>query len=204
VNIVHQPCKEVNSISVVSRTLLGAIRRGFRTNAYRVHVQDVDELYRCVGSIHPQSEITPMRPLDADDCSVSISAELPPSVLNGHELQLEVTVTNKGSCTLLSTPPHPVNVAFELADADGVTVGCLENRRAPLLDPIGPGQEVLVQVRLQVPDEPGSYTMTITLVQVSICWFNALSPENELRAAFVVDGRPNGTLTAYASHAAQR
>ncbi len=203
-NIVPLPCKEVNSLSLVSRSLLGAIRRGFRTNAYRVHVQDVDEIYRSIGSIHPRVEITPMHPLDESDCCVSISVDLPERVLRGQDFEAEVRVTNNGARTLFSAPPHPINLAFNIADADGHNVGPLDNRRAALLEPIPPGQDVVAYINVQAPDDVGTYTLTVTLVQESICWFNAIDPENEFRADFKVVGArivdelgPNKSIAAF-------
>jgi hypothetical protein len=104
-------------------------------------------------------------------------------------VEAEVTVTNDGSRTLLSVPPHPVHIGFQLTDAGGAVVGELEQRRAALPDPIAPGESVRLPVRLAAPDEPGHYALTFTLVQESIRWFDAVDPHNATRVPLLVAKR---------------
>ena len=65
---------------------------------------------------------------------------------------------------------NPVNLAYHWLDSTGKII-VLDGIRTPLPTDLAPGSSVNLQARIQAPDQPGSYTLQLTVVQESVAWF---------------------------------
>jgi len=65
---------------------------------------------------------------------------------------------------------NPVNLAYHWLDSNGKMI-VLDGIRTPLPNDLAPGSSVNLQARIQAPDQPGSYTLQLTVVQEQVAWF---------------------------------
>lgn len=87
----------------------------------------------------------------------------------GQEIKVPVRVQNPGTETWVSAGKFPVTVSYKwFKQADMLPI---EGERTLLPKPVGPGQSVDVNVRVVAPNQPGDYTVRITLVQEAVAWF---------------------------------
>jgi hypothetical protein len=176
------PCKELNSLCLIPRALLGSLRRGFRTNAYRLHVQDRHDMFRLIGNVRPGGDATPMNEMPIDDCRIDIHATAPSVVAAGSAFNAELSIENLGASVLFTAPPYPVNIGYSWRDIEtGEPVGNLDARRAALPEPIAPHRTTSVLLALRSPEAPGTYALTITLVQEWVRWFDGVDAINAER-----------------------
>lgn len=89
--------------------------------------------------------------------------------------EIPVEVTNHSTQWLCSRPPYPVHLAYHWLDAAGGTTVVFDGNRTLLLPSLGPGCRGSHQVSCQSPSTPGLYRLTITLVQESVFWFDAVA-----------------------------
>ncbi len=99
----------------------------------------------------------------------------------GAELGVPTTIVNRSRWWLSSAfPYHPVHVAYRIYAADGSMV--VENgHRTKLAAPLGPNGSVTLDTTVELPAEPGAYTLAVTLVQEAFAWFDELDPHCVLR-----------------------
>jgi hypothetical protein len=186
-NIVPLPVKEVNSVAVVPRGLLGALRRGFRTNRYRTAVHDRDNMFRQIGSLHAGLGITPMGPLDAEDCRITVQIAAPTTVRNGEAFDVVLDITNHGSRTFFSAPDYPVTIGMQgqlVTDAEQCVV--LDEQHDSLPEPLAPGCTLHYVMTLRAPEQHGECTLTFSLVQEALCWFHDIDAGNAASATVFV------------------
>jgi acetolactate synthase-1/2/3 large subunit len=176
------PCVELFTLSLVPRKFLRGLHRGFRTNATRVSGQDREDMFRAVGSIHPQCDFTPMDAMPPDDCRCVITVRAASEIVRGAGLAVEVEVTNCGPVTLLTAPPHPIHLGYRWLGLDALTadpeVDCL---RFPLPQALAPGGRLKWKVSLPTPSASGSYSLAFSLVQEWVAWFDELNNVNGCR-----------------------
>jgi len=87
-----------------------------------------------------------------------------------------VTIFNRTRWWLSSAfPYHPVHVAYRVLDAGG-TIVVADGHRTVLPAPLGPGQSVALDVKVELPAVAGEYVVSITLVQEAFAWFDELNP----------------------------
>lgn len=171
---VELPCQEINTVASVPRILLGALRRGFRTNAMRTSIQDRYDVFRQVGNVHPVQPMTPMRALEPAEARIRFDALAPREVLAGERFLVEASIVNEGPRTLFTAMPFPVFVGYRwLLEADGAEVEALDERRHALPQPILPGATLRLTIPLVAPSAPGAYRLRMTLVQEWLRWFDA-------------------------------
>jgi hypothetical protein len=165
------PCHEINGLSIISRDALQALRNGFRTNDYRVSVNDRREMFRLVGGIQPTSLITPMEPLDSDDRAVRMTGDLDHSTLRPNQTAtFSLAIENRGSQTLFSNPPYPILIAIQWIGAYTRETTASERRALP--KPIAPDGRLDCALPIVAPDAPGAYVLRVTLIQEWIAWFD--------------------------------
>ena len=89
-------------------------------------------------------------------------------------LQVGVDVRN-GSISWLSSqfPYEPVHLSYRWFDRAGSRV-VDEGHRTPFPNPLGPGQEVHLDVTVQLPAEAGEYELALTLVQEHFAWLDEI------------------------------
>ncbi len=84
---------------------------------------------------------------------------------------VECTITNLGQDALShSSPTKLVNAAYRWRDAQGrLVVG--DGQRTPLPETIAPGASATIDMQIEPPLYPGSYTLEIDLVAEQYAWF---------------------------------
>jgi len=189
------PCQEVNSVARVPRSFIGALRRGFRTNAMRTSVQDREDVFRQVGNIHPSQPMTPMTELARDDARIRFDAVAPSEIVAGERFSLEVSVRNEGSRTLFTAMPFPVLVGYRWlkADREG-EVEALDERRFALPEPLAPGASCTFPMTVAAPSLAGTYRLRMTLVQEWIRWFDADDAAMRVELTLAVSPRRKSTI----------
>ncbi len=91
----------------------------------------------------------------------------------GQEIRIPVRVENPGSETWVSVGRYPVTISYKWFN--GTVMLPIEGERTVLPGPIGPNQALNVEVRVVAPNQPGNFTLRITLVQEAVAWFMAKS-----------------------------
>ena len=112
------------------------------------------------------------------------------SAAPGHTLDFPLEVRN-GSRSWLSSefPHHPVHVSYRWFDEAGTRTGA-EGRRAGLPEPLAPGRAAAVTAVVDVPTEPGRYTLVLTLVQDGFAWLDDVDPACCARLPAVIAEAP--------------
>jgi hypothetical protein len=173
------PCVEVNSLCIVPRSLLAALRRGFRTNASRVAVQDRQELYNVVGNLQATTEWTPMHGLRNEECKTSIIATAPSSVRIGQKIEIDVKIQNLSEVVYFAAHPHPINLGSRWRNQDGSLAGFEMEERRQLLDrPLLPGATLSIKLQVNAPEVAGDFLLAVSLVQEWIAWFDEIDASN--------------------------
>lgn len=103
----------------------------------------------------------------------------------GQVLEIAVDVANGSPWWLSSGFVHPVNVSYRWLGGDGAPT-TIEGRRTNLPEPLAPGGSARVGVAVELPNEPGRYTLVLTLVQEHFAWLDDLDPTCTARVAAVV------------------
>jgi hypothetical protein len=87
----------------------------------------------------------------------------------GEDIKVPVRIDNPGTEIWASAGRLPVNVSYKWFK--GADMLPIEGERTLLPASIGPKQTAMVDVRVIAPNEPGDYTLRITLVQEAVAWF---------------------------------
>jgi hypothetical protein len=175
------PCVELQTLSLVPQKFLRGLRRGFRTNATRVSVQDREDMFRAAGSIHAKWGFTRMDALLPEDCRCVMTVKAPGEVTAGKEFPVEVEVINCGPVTLLTAPPHPVHLGYRWRRLDVDTETQVDYSRFPLSQALAPGRKLKWDVNFPAPSKPGSYDLVFSLVQEWVAWFDEVRNTNGYR-----------------------
>jgi acetolactate synthase I/II/III large subunit len=173
------PAREIYDIVLVDRDLIEGIRCGFRTNTQRVNERDQLALFDAVG-VQPTRLWASGDPLRPEECRVTIDATTPVTMEPGKIVEIQCVVTNGGTAPLVSAPPNPVHLSYKWLDPDSRTGRPdIEGWRTRLPRALFPGQHVIVTLRVQAPNDEGSYILKLTAVQEQVAWFDNLSAENQ-------------------------
>lgn len=116
--------------------------------------------------------------------------EAPARLPVGATASVLVELSNRGTEVLASAAPFPVVCSYRGADAVGTPLE-QEGLRTPLPFALAPGDAVTLPVRIEAPDQPGTYTLTVTAVQEGIVWFDDVDPTNA--TSFPVEVVPGPT-----------
>jgi FkbM family methyltransferase len=105
-------------------------------------------------------------------------------------LRVGVDVRNGSSSWLSSQFPYePVHLSYRWFDRAGSRV-VDEGHRTPFPKPLGPGQEVHLDVTVQLPAEAGEYEVALTLVQEHFAWLDEIDARCTARVPATVTAGP--------------
>ncbi len=108
------------------------------------------------------------------------------SIAPGATLDLRVTVRNDGETPWSSRGPLAVNLGYHWLDGAGEIV-LFEGRRTAFAEEVAPGATVEVEMAVEAPDRPGSYTLELDLVRERISWFSRRGADTHRVAVEVVE-----------------
>jgi hypothetical protein len=172
------PFREVSDVIVAPRSLVHAVKTGFRTNPLRVSESDELQLFRDVG-IEPRRLWAVNERLTPDQCKVRIDANVPASLICGKLTLLECTVQNTSDTFLSSELPWPVYLSYRWKGTYGSTrVDSSGGNRNRLPCMLTPGSSIRCRMELSAPDTEGEFEIFITLVQEHVAWFDDIHPSN--------------------------
>ncbi|HEX6417599.1 MAG TPA: DUF4915 domain-containing protein [Acidimicrobiales bacterium] len=186
------PCAEAYDVLVVGPRVVRAVRTGFGTNAARAveqHRGRDGAAGRAAGAagaslplVTPRAAATlaamgePVDEVTAARCGVR--ATLPAVVQPGEVTTWEVEVVNHGDRPLGTVPPRPVKVGarwFRHVGADPAADPAggepITNPLVPLPRTLPPHTRTAVPLPVEVPGEPGRYSVRIALRQPGRGWF---------------------------------
>lgn len=150
---VRLPCLEVYDLVVVDDELLAGLRRGWDTNVLRVEPDVRSDAH------------------DPTALGATVALSAPDRWPRPDEfVEVPCRVTNTGSARLVSAPPHPVHLAYRWR-GDAVTD---EGHRTVLPRPLEPGETQSLLLRLGGPPAPGTWTLSVGLVQEGVLWLDDL------------------------------
>jgi hypothetical protein len=103
------------------------------------------------------------------------------SISAGSERNLSVTIHNNSDERWMGDTYHRINASYHWARLSG-EVHTFDGCRTQLPDEgIMPGEVLALDLRVLAPEEPGCYTLVLTLVQEGVCWFE----EREFKPALL-------------------
>jgi hypothetical protein len=135
-------------------------------------------------------------PIEAAEMRVRIAATLPPHFYAGEQADIEATVANRGNATYGSLGTYPVFFCYRWYDEAGAIVELGHFGHTSFARALGPGEATTVVTSVHAPLSPGSYTLSFTLLQHDVAWFDAAHPANAFRSDVVVEPRPAYVLPA--------
>ena len=121
-----------------------------------------------------------MGALPPAELQARVVADVPGRVGAARTMRLTCSVTNHGSRTFRSSAPHPVRLAARWHDAAGNEVRTID--RGELAAALRPGAHQELDLFTPTPDEPGTYTLTVGLVQELVAWFDDVDPASATTA----------------------
>lgn len=96
---------------------------------------------------------------------------IPRRMTAGETRLANVRFENAGTAPMRHAGTNPYTLAVRWHDAAGTLVE-LEDCRTPLPIDLPPGRSLTLPVRLRVPDSPGSYTLTLLMVEEDVRWLD--------------------------------
>jgi hypothetical protein len=178
------PCASIYDVVVAPVMAIEGLRRGFGTNPQRVAAGAPSRLMTEVGEKGILDGVG--SPLRLDGTATRILCEPPSSMGTGESRSLRIIVHNIGTSALASVLPYPVYLSYRWIDDAGTQI---DGARVVLSHALLPGGSVSCEIDLQSPDLPGTYDLSISLVQEEIVWLEDLAPSNGLRfRVFVAEG----------------
>lgn len=99
--------------------------------------------------------------------------DAPSDVPGGAVFHVTIALENRSNAVWTSVSQFPVHASYHLSrrGTGGDVLQSFDNMRTPLPSEIGPGEEVILEVGVAAPSEPGEYVAEIDLVHESISWF---------------------------------
>lgn len=101
------------------------------------------------------------------------SHSTPDTLQPGAQIQVPITLTNRGSLTWPNGGLNPVNVTYHWYDASWQIVEWGTGLRSSLPQEIATGQTITVTATLKAPTTPGIYNLLWDMVQEGVVWFSA-------------------------------
>ena len=87
----------------------------------------------------------------------------------GQDIKLPVRIENPGAEPWVSAGSFPVTVSYKWFK--GAEMLPIEGERTMLPARLGPKQAASVDVRVVAPNQPGEFSLRVTLVQEGVAWF---------------------------------
>lgn len=185
------PVQEIYDITFAPPDLLKGFRTGFNTNPQRTAEQAQLSMFWQIGVENPTTVFAVGDPLLPEDCSVSLDAQIPPTMQCDVLCTVDVRLQNLGRTFLVSAPPNPVFLSYKWLDVElGRFPDDRVARRTPLPSSLAPNAGTATVVRILAPTTPGRYQLSITLVQEHVAWFDEIHPCNGVTAEVTVTASP--------------
>lgn len=94
----------------------------------------------------------------------------------GTSVEVSVHVSNTSRYVYSSSfPNHPVCASYRILSGDGLMVEC-DGIRTFFREPLRPGATATLDMLVALPDKPGDYLLSFSLVQEAFAWFDELDP----------------------------
>jgi N-acetyl-anhydromuramyl-L-alanine amidase AmpD len=98
--------------------------------------------------------------------------EFPRRLLAGQFLTVPITIKNVGSLTWTWGGGNPVRLGYRYyRNRRPLPIPPTRDLRTDVPQDVAPGQTVVLQTHLALPEEPGNYTLELDLVHEGIAWF---------------------------------
>ena len=170
------PCAEIYDVAICPATLLEGLRRGFNMARADIDGPDRVDVMDWVGD--PEALRGVGEPLVPEAVATRVRIEPFSSMEVGDRRLLVANVENLGSSVFASVHPYPVNLSYRWNDEEG---GQIDGLRTHLGRPLFPGAEEAYEIIVQAPEEPGEYSLSISLVQDGNFWLDEISASNGTR-----------------------
>ena len=122
----------------------------------------------------PQT-IAPGLPLPDAAFQAALSVPEPPAIVHvGQEQTIQVMLKNEGNITW---PGHQASWQYRITVGDrwlnqaNVKVNDLDGR-VPIENDLGPGESIVLPLKIKAPTEPGDYILQIDAIQEGVTWFS--------------------------------
>ncbi|MCB0115476.1 MAG: hypothetical protein KDD84_15355, partial [Caldilineaceae bacterium] len=149
-----------------------------------------------------QTLAAPQADLPQDDIAGSgpryrvqwMGARLPQTLNAGDVITFPVTVRNVGAQTWTQSGDSAVELSYRFYQSQK-EVASEAPLRSPLPHSVAAGQDASVQAQVQLPTEPGNYTLVLDLIQGGQTWFQDLQSDTLIRWMTVQAARPGAAKT---------
>jgi glycosyltransferase involved in cell wall biosynthesis len=126
---------------------------------------------RRVRGLEPVVEVPPYDP-GRDRIAVTLGGlEVPPTLSRSALWSGSVRVASQSSRDLYSGPPAPFYISYRWRDEQGGVV-VADGRRSLIHPVLVPGEEVEYPVQVEAPDRTGTFTLSLSLLQEGVLWFD--------------------------------
>ena len=164
-------------------------------DAFDVPVQEVYDLVAAPSSLIPalvkadwldtlaglqpegRSEWFICDPLKAYDMRAVLHIEPPVQAECNTIFKMPVRIINTGNGRLVSAPPYPIELVYIWRTFDNRTINS-RTIRCELPSPIGPGDEVSVNMQVATPAMAGRFRLSVTLTQLGLASFEQVDPKS--------------------------
>ena len=130
-------------------------------------------------AIDPEREVLHMDPLTPDAMGrISIEVrDVPAAVGLSETFWIAATVSNATDTPLVALPPYAVRLSYHWLDAAKRQLAVFDGDRSEVFPCVLANESHDYQMRVEAPDQPGSYVLQATMVQESVGWFESVRPE---------------------------
>jgi radical SAM protein with 4Fe4S-binding SPASM domain len=119
----------------------------------------------------------------------------------GEAFACEVTLSNRTTETLRSVGDTAVHLSYHWIGTDGTSV-VHDGERSRLIPDLPSGQTRTYDVLVVAPNQPGTYSLTVTPVQEQVVWFDIWDPRNAATCRITVSDVDKATVSSKASSVA--
>lgn len=187
------PCAEIYEVIVAPSAVLEGLRRGFELRPPAPSGDPSSTLLTAVGDATLVETIG--RKLEPQLVATRIALDPFTTMASAEVRHVRTVVKNLGSVPLASVQPHPVNLGYRWIDDRGEAI---DGERIVLGKALYPGHSAPYGIDLTAPDVPGTYLLSISLVQEGNFWLDDVDNDNGVRLTVEVtngrqaDGERNG------------
>jgi hypothetical protein len=124
--------------------------------------------------------------LPREACRVTLTADVPASVVAGSRFRVPYRLANRAAQTLVSSYPFRVRLGYRWLEPSGTAVESGDALRTLLPRPVAAGEAVEGAMDVDASCAPGRYRLRLSVVQDGAAWFDDLDPANGYTADIVV------------------
>ncbi len=126
-----------------------------------------------------------------------LGEQFPERMLAGRILTVPITVKNTGSITWTWGGGNPVRLGYRYyRNRRPLPLSPTRDMRTDVPEDVAPGQTMVIEARIALPEAPGNYTLELDLVHEGIAWFKEKGATPLTRwltvEAPALEGRPDG------------